>query len=378
MSNKLKVLYLVNIPSPYRVAYFNELGKLCNLTVLFERKSSEEREETWHDYNFENFKGVFLKGINYKKNQAISVEFLKYINKKDYDHIIVGGYATPTGALLINYLKLKRTPFILNIDGGMISEKESNLKVSIKKYFISSASAWLSTGKVGSKYLEHYGADSKKIFIYPFTTLKEIDILNQILNKDEKKKLRKQLGLEGNRIILTVGQFIHRKGFDILINACSQIPSDTSIYFVGGSPTREYLELKDTLQLRNIHFLGFKSKDEILSFYRAADVFVLPTREDIWGLVINEAMANGLPVVTTDRCVAGLELVKDYDNGFIVPVESVDELSLRINEIINNYDLMINMAESSLQKAKKYTVENMALETYEILNIIKKDNLYVK
>lgn len=378
MSNKLKVLYLVNIPSPYRVSYFNELGKLCDLTVLFERRSSDEREESWHDFNFENFQGVFLEGIKFRKNQAISLGFVQYIKKNNYDHIIVGGYATPTGALLINYLKFKKIPFILNIDGGMINEKESDLKKSIKKYFISSASAWLSPGEVGSKYLEHYGANRNKIFSYPFTTLKEVDLLNEIVDKDEKRELRKQIGLEGNRIILTVGQFIHRKGFDILINACSQIPSDTSIYFVGGIPTSEYLELKDALQLKNIHFLGFKSKDEILSFYRAADIFVLPTREDIWGLVINEAMANGLPVVTTDRCVAGLELVKDYDNGFIVPVESVDELSLRINEIINNDELMIKMAESSLQKAKKYTVENMALVTYDNLNMIKKDNLYVK
>ena len=378
MNNRLKVLYLTNIPSPYRVSFFNELGKLCDLTVLFERRSSDEREELWHDYNFENFQGVFLEGIKFRKNQAISLGFVQYIKKNNYDHIIVGGYATPIGALLINYLKFKKIPFILNIDGGMINEKESDLKKSIKKYFISSASAWLSPGEVGSKYLEHYGANRNKIFSYPFTTLKEVDLLNEILDKDEKRELRKQIGLEGNRIILTVGQFIHRKGFDILINACSQIPSDTSIYFVGGIPTSEYLELKDALQLKNIHFLGFKSKDEILSFYRAADIFVLPTREDIWGLVINEAMANGLPVVTTDRCVAGLELVKDYDNGFIVPVESVDELSLRINKIINNDELMIKMAESSLQKAKKYTVENMALVTYENLNMIKKDNLYVK
>ena len=378
MNNRLKVLYLTNIPSPYRVSFFNELGKLCDLTVLFERRSSDEREESWYDFNFENFQGVFLEGIKFRKDQAISLGFVQYIKKNNYDHIIVGGYSTPTGALLINYLKFKKIPFILNIDGGMINEKESDLKKSIKRYFISSASAWLSPGEVGSKYLEHYGANRNKIFSYPFTTLKEVDLLNEILDKDEKRELRKQIGLEGNRIILTVGQFIHRKGFDILINACSQIPSDTSIYFVGGIPTSEYLELRDALQLKNIHFLGFKSKDEILSFYRAVDIFVLPTREDIWGLVINEAMANGLPVVTTDRCVAGLELVKDYDNGFIVPVESVDELSLRINEIINNDELMIKMAESSLQKAKKYTVENMALVTYDNLNMIKKDNLYVK
>ncbi|NBL00956.1 MAG: hypothetical protein EOM50_23760, partial [Erysipelotrichia bacterium] len=167
MNNRLKVLYLTNIPSPYRVSFFNELGKLCDLTVLFERRSSDEREESWHDFNFENFQGVFLEGIKFRKNQAISLGFVQYIKKNNYDHIIVGGYATPTGALLINYLKFKKIPFILNIDGGMINEKESDLKKSIKKYFVSSASAWLSPGEVGSKYLEHYGANRNKIFSYP-------------------------------------------------------------------------------------------------------------------------------------------------------------------------------------------------------------------
>lgn len=56
----------------------------------------------------------------------------------------------------------------------------------------------------------------------------------------------------------------------------------------------------------------------------AADIFVHPTREDIWGLVVNEAMAKGLPVITTDRCVAGLELIKNESVGRIVPVENID------------------------------------------------------
>lgn len=378
MTDKIKVLYLVNIPSPYRVAFFNELGKLCDLTVLFERKSSDEREQEWHDYNFENFKGIFLQGINYKKNQSISLQTIKYINKKDYNYIIIGGYATPTAALLINYLKFKKIPFILNIDGGMVSEQENKLKVLIKKYFISSACAWLSTGKIGSKYLEHYGANKENIFIYPFTTLKQIDILDRIPTPSEKNRLRENLGLEGDKIILTVGQFIHRKGLDILINACSLIPENTGVYFLGGSPTKEYLKLKNDLHINNVHFLGFKSKDEITDYYKAADLFVLPTREDIWGLVINEAMANGLPIVTTEKCVAGLELVEDYDNGFIVPIENANELSRKINEIIGNDELMKNMSENSLMKVKNYTIENMALQTYDILNMIKKDNLYVR
>ena len=63
----------------------------------------------------------------------------------------------------------------------------------------------------------------------------------------------------------------------------------------------------------------------------AADVFVMPTREDIWGLVINEAMAYGLPVVSTDKCIAALELVKNGRNGYIIPPNQPKEIAQKVN-----------------------------------------------
>jgi len=86
-------------------------------------------------------------------------------------------------------------------------------------------------------------------------------------------------------------------------------------------------------------------------------VFVLPTREDIWGLVINEAMAYGLPVITTDRCVAGLELVEDGVNGFIVPVKDVKLLAEKMNELLAADTAA--MGAVSLDKVREYTIEGM-------------------
>ena len=62
----MKVLFLTNIPSPYRVDFFNEIGKYCDLTVLFEKGFSNERDTSWKNYSFDNFKGIFLKGKSIK------------------------------------------------------------------------------------------------------------------------------------------------------------------------------------------------------------------------------------------------------------------------------------------------------------------------
>lgn len=169
------------------------------------------------------------------------------------------------------------------------------------------------------------------------------------------------------KITIAVGQFIHRKGFDVLLRAWARCDKEYELYIIGAEPTTEYIELKKELQLDNVHFEGFKAKEELKQYYQAADLFVLPTREDIWGLVVNEAMANGLPIITTDRCVAGLELIENGVNGYIVPVEDEKVLVEKITAVLGNDLLRGMMAEKSLQKIRDYTIEDMALAHIEAM-----------
>lgn len=364
----MRVLFLTNIPSPYRVDFFNELGKLCNLTVLFERKDATNRQEQWLKNKIHTFNALFLKGKKVHSDSAIDLGVIKYLDKKRYDIIVVGGYATPTGMLAINYMKINRIPFILNADGGFINKNENFLKKHIKNHHISSAICWLSTGEETTKYFEYYGANIQNIFEYPFTSLYQKDILEDVVDIDKKKKTRVNLNINEEKVILTVGQFIHRKGFDVLLNACKKIHKDYGVYIVGGEPTEEYIKLKEEFNLTNVHFVGFKSKEELKEYYISSDLFVLPTREDIWGLVINEAMAYGLPVITTNRCIAGLEMVQDYENGFIVPVNNIDLLARRINEILEDEIMARKMSKRNLEKIQRYTIENMAEQHFDIFN----------
>lgn len=355
----MKILFLTNYASPYRVDFFNKLGNFCDLTVLFTDKTKEQKhrsQEWFKQQNHFNFKYTQLSRKIGIKKKNVFLDVLKYLNKS-YDRIIICGYSSPTTMLAIQYLKLKKIPFYIEVDGGLIKQ-DSWLKYKIKKYFLSSATGYFSSGKETTKYLVHYGADKNKIIEYPFTSLKEQDILNQIPTEQEKKNLKKELNIREDKIILSVGQFIYRKGYDVLINAMRNIDKNIGVYIIGDEPTKEYLSLQKQFNLTNLHFVGFKTKEELKKYYMAADLFVLPTREDIWGLVINEAMAMGLPVITTEKCVAGLELVKNGVNGYIIPIESTEILAEKINKIFNeDYK---QMGQNSLNKIKNYTIENMA------------------
>ncbi|MEN3009352.1 glycosyltransferase, partial [Pseudothermotoga sp.] len=266
----------------------------------------------WLTHDFRNFHGIFLKGIQVRSDDAFCPSVLHYLSRKKFDIIVLGGYGTPTSALSILHMRTFHIPFVLNLDGGFIREGESKLKRAMKKFFISSASWWICSGKYTKETLKYYGAKEDRIFIYPFTSIRQSDILTKPLSKEEKLKLRKELGMKEEKIILSVGQFIPRKGFDLLIKASKSIPKNVGVYIVGGKPPQEYLDLAKAFDVEEkVHFVDFKLKQELKKYYMAADLFVLPTREDIWGLVINEAMACGLPLITTNRCIAGLELIKN-------------------------------------------------------------------
>lgn len=366
---KMKVLYITNIPSPYRVDFFNELGKYCELTVLFERNDAKNREKDWLKIENQNYKSIYMKGFKIGEDSSLCLDVIKYLTLKKYDIIVVGIYSTPTGMLAINYMKIKGIPFCLNTDGGFIKE-EGKLKEKLKKYFIGAANAWLSTGDMANKYLFHYDAKKSSVYKYPFTSVKNEDIIQTQLNDKQKKTIKNKLDIKYNTVVIAVGQLIHRKGFDILLKSSKTLNKGIGVYIIGQDASQEYLDIMEKHNINNVHFIGFKKKEDLKQYYLCADLFVLPTREDIWGLVINEAMSCGLPIITTDKCLAGLELVKNNENGYIIPSENEVILSQKINELTSNKVKLREMSNNNLKKINYYSIENMAYSHMEIFNTI--------
>lgn len=250
----------------------------------------------------------------------------------------------------------------VGISGSTIyAREEINIGDRIKKHFISSADAWLSTGKECDKYLLHYGAQKENIYWYPFTSIYEKQILARPLTIEEKKEYKNKLAMTEELIVLSIGRFIHGKGFDVLLRALKDINNEKlGVYIVGGEETEEYKKIIKQFNLKNIHFVPFQKPEIVELYFKAADFFVFPTRGDVWGLVINEAMARALPIITTDKCVSGLELIENGKAGYVIPSDDVNILSNKIKQIINDDQSREQMAVYNLEKIKEYTIEQMA------------------
>ena len=157
----MKVLYITNIPSPYRVDYFNELGKYCDLTVLFEVGNSTERSVEWKNYQFESFDGVMLNGIRIGVDSAFCPNITKYLKKGKYDIVVLTVLASPTGLLAANALRRRKIPYYYEGDGGFVGNR-TGLKATLKRYIISAAYKCFSPSKEFDHYCIAYG-DRKSV-----------------------------------------------------------------------------------------------------------------------------------------------------------------------------------------------------------------------
>lgn len=348
-----KVLFVTNLPAPYKISYFELLSQSIDLTVLFERRTASNRNEKWRNDEKRSFKETYLDGISIGEESSFAPTIIRCIRTGNYDSIIMNGYSSPTAMLAIEYMRKHRIPFGLMFD-GMLPREDGKIKGHLKRHLIGAASFWLSSGDMTTEQLLKYGAKKERIYKYPFSSIKEAEIAAVPYDKSAYKQ---KIGCKSERMILYVGQFIHRKGIDVLLKAHAALPDSFELRIVGG----ENYPLEQ--DCKNVVFEGFKTKEELKCYFAAADVLVLPTREDIWGLVVNEAFAFGLPVITSNQCGAGMEMISEGVNGFIFPSEDAEALSKAIQNAVN-----LNCFDASVKTAAQYSLENMAEKTRIAIN----------
>ena len=360
----MNVLFTTNFPSPYRIDFFNELGKNCSLTVAYERNKALHRDAKWVGTIEHGFREIYLNQKPIGTSQSLGLGIIKIIKENKFDRIILCGYASPSVILAVIYCRLFKKEYYLEFDGGFNKKDPFGLRL-LKRFIFRGAKKILITCRDTEDYLNSYGIDSKAIEYYPFSSIKRSEIMEKVVSNEEKLALKSELGIKEEKAIISVGQFIHRKGFDILIKAARQIDESVGIYIVGGKVTDEYLSLCKDLNIKNVHFVPFMKKEDLFKWYKACDLFVMPTRYDIWGLVVNEAMACGLPVISSDMCIAAKELLRN--NKYIYHFDDYKELSVKVNKLLKE-DLREH-GKVSLETIKNYTIESMAEKHMEILKL---------
>ena len=355
------VLIVFNHPAPYKVRLFNELSKSLDLTVIFERTENKDRSKDFYSENKYDFKTVKISGLKLGNENIVSRGVRNHIKKNKYDLIVMNGYSQFAEMSAIRYMQKHKIPYALFINGGIINKDESNCKRKIKTKYISKAKFFLSPDQESNKYLVYYGADESKIYNYPYSTVYEKEI-SRPMTSEEKNKLREQLNLEGNKIYVSAGQLIKRKNYQSLIENWKEMPDDHHLYVFGdGKERKKYLKIVAENHLNNVHLQAFLPKSELFKVFNTADVFIFPSSEDIYGHVINEALSQGLPVISNTNVNSAKKLINDktgvLTNDFTA--KSILEYTKKVEKDCK--------AQDCINVAKENTVEKMSDSILKIL-----------
>jgi glycosyltransferase involved in cell wall biosynthesis len=221
----------------------------------------------------------------------------------------------------------------------------------MKTAFIKNCNAFIVAGASSFEYLRGFGLPEKNIFIAPNAVDTEFFAEHAAHVRSDSVGQRLRLGLP-NHFALYVGRLVKEKGVFDLLHAYAKLAPNKreglSLVFVGDGAARQELEKQaERISPGRVDFAGFLQRRELVSYYALADMFVLPTHTDPWGLVVNEAMACSLPVICTDAAGCAPNLVKDRWNGMTFPVQDTATLGLAITELSNDAELRCAMGKRS-------------------------------
>ncbi len=358
-----KILILTIYPAPYRAELYKYFFKNYDVDLFFEKNFGDGRDKSWFtigDYEF----------IDTKKGKAAYNRAIR--NLKNYELIVIYEYSSKIATKLISRCKKQKVPYVINCDGVILPHKKNILKDLIKKFLLSKATAYMASGQHAKEYFLRYGADENKIYFHNFSTLHKEDILSNPIDDEDKKVIRQKLGLPlDKKLAIAVGRFIPLKRYDFLLRAWKAIDDDCCLLLIGGG--EEYSKYQQIIKehgLKNVIIENFHPPKELYEYFKASDVFIHPTSYDVWGLVVNEAMSVGLPVVVSANCIAGLELVKDGKNGYLFTMGKEEEGISKLKEILWDNDLRRAMSKESISTIRNYTVEEMAKAQMQVFEKI--------
>ena len=240
-----KILYITNIEVPYRIKFFNELAKHCELTVLCEREQSKNRNKKWNDGLNRNYDLKFLGGVKIGYESTFSLQILQYI-LNDYDYIIIGCYNSLVQMFAICVLRMLRKDYCLNLDGE-IFVGNNGLKNKLKRFMLKGAKKYFVAGEKSKQSLKRV-IDDSEVWTYYFSSLEDSEL------KDNSKTKHYN---NPNSFVLVIGQYMEYKGLDIALQV-AKVDASVQYKFIGmGNNTDGLIKLARESGVKNAVFIPF-------------------------------------------------------------------------------------------------------------------------
>lgn len=352
----IRLAWLATHPIQYQVPLLRAIAKSpgIDLTAIFFSDFSTRnyvdrefgRAVEWDVPLLEGYRHEFLHGTGDQEN---GVSFFRprlsglkeWMTRERFDAVLVQGWnhygyveaawrAKCAGIQVL--MRCEATDHVASSAGI-----KGALREAMVRFMLSRVDRFLSIGVRNRDFYLRRGIAPEKIGVMPYCV--DNSYFRARAEAADVESLRNELGLEAGRpIILYASKLIARKYADDLLEAYVRLPVPRPyLLFVGDGELREPLMRRvEENGLSDVRFLGFRNQSELPAFYALADIFVLPSVNETWGLVVNEAMNAACAIVVSEQVGSGADLVRNGDNGFVVPPHNVEALTQALDAVLRD------------------------------------------
>ena len=378
---KSKIACLVSHPIQYQVPLYRKISAEADiiLDVLF-ISSMSTRE--YADVGFNalvkwdiplegGYKGYFLdkfsSGSPNPNFLLIQIGLWRILKKNNYEVLWIHGWGSITCIAAILYAKLLGIKVLIRGESGTHLKEPRFFKRIGRKLFMTflkySVNGFMAIGSSNSDYYKMFGIGNEKISLVPYAVDNEF-FQKQVLNAQNfVAEYRRCLVDPEKLIILFASKLEKRKRADLLIQAFQNMLSKwklelahPELLIIGDGVEMQNLRVMVKESYRfNIKFLGFKNQTELPNYYALADIFVLPSEQEPWGLVVNEVMNANCAIIVSSEVGASKDLIESYETGMIFNAGSLVDLEKKLMLLCENPVLIRKISKGAQDRINNWS-----------------------
>jgi glycosyltransferase involved in cell wall biosynthesis len=337
-----RVALLTEIPAPYRIPLFNALSERVDLQVLFLRERNPDRPYDLHASEF-RFAWAILPGAEVTtRGRWLVVNRGVARALRGSEAVIVGGWNQPAFWTALGWCRRRRVPAVLWSESTR-PDRRSGKHEALKRAMLRTPASFAVPGSAAADYLRALGVAPGRIALAP----NAVD--STIFGVAEPTRSN------GPVRLLAVGRLAPEKGLDTLLQAANGLPVEVTLAGIGPEEGR-----LRAMAGPNVTFLGQVERDALPGLYADADILVMPSRSEPWGMALNEAALAGLPLVSTTSAGAAWDLIDHGVNGFRLQPDDVGALREALRRLVEDAAFRTAAGSRSREIAARFTPEGWA------------------
>ena len=369
----MRIALITSIPTPYKDPFLNVVAAYSGVELDVYYCAPKKADRPW-DLTWDiHYNVIQLPSINFAKRFGAASScywnpgIIHRFRERNYDAFVVCGYNHITMLATFVYARGANIPYFLSSEAHL-KQRRKQWRVWVKdklvRWIVKHAAGNMPTGTLAREYLIHYGADPQKLSMLP--NAPDVDHLKtqSAALRTRRDQLKAKLGLGDEKIILFVSRLVQFKRLDILLRAFAFVfkQEPVKLLVLGDGVMREPWEhLCNELGIQeSVRFEGFVPPEDIPQWHAVSDLFVQPSESETWSVAVVEALASGVPVVTTDMVGCYRDVINDERVGRVVPANNAEQMAEAMVALLEDLPTAGEVSEVWAPVFEKIRYPNMA------------------